>query len=124
MTLLFVLFASPGNFGAQAKVIAKFSEPLCAVYRQKMGVSVSDWETTSIVWDRFSEFAHSIKITPDLISPFELQVFFQDNVDLSDREHPEALPPHQLAECVIQCIRHHSSDWADASKTLDGVLQH
>ena len=79
------------------------------------------WETGSIAWEEFSQFCQHVAITPSLISPFELQAFFQDNGGSDLDEAQDALPEGQFSECIIQCIRHHSSDWADASKTLEKI---
>lgn len=102
----------------QAKVIARCSEPLNAMYRERNRIPEAMWGEGSISWEQFSDFCDHVNITPDLVSPFELQVLFQDNTDEDDEMLAEAF----LAECLIQCIRQHSSDWAETSKQLDDLL--
>jgi len=105
----------------QAKVVAKYSEPLCALYRRLMKKSEADWGAGAILWEDFTAFAQEAGIVPELVSPFELQVLFQDNAD-AGADGEESIAECQLAECLIQCIRTHSSNWTHASEQLDELL--
>ena len=103
----------------QAKVGAKFSEPLCQLYRKFKGRPEKDWETGTVSYDDFLDFCQNVSVVPDMVSPFELQVFFQDHAD----EDTETLAESQFAECVIQCIRDSAGDWTQASKHLDDICK-
>ena len=103
-------------------MVAKYSEPLCALYRRTMRKSEADWGAGSIFWEDFTSFAQKAGITPALVSPFELQVLFQDNADVSEPDQDEAIAECQLAECLITCIRTHSTSWPHASSQLDKII--
>ncbi len=106
----------------QAKVVGKFSQPLCELYRQVMKVSESDWVKSGIKFFDLKLFCQKVGLIPKIISPFELQAAFEDAAEIDNSEGNGIMAYSEIADCLIQCVRTNSEDWQQTSTILEDAM--